>query len=627
MACAVPASGAARAKAPGFFTVTQAKGKWWLIPPGGAKFISMGINCVGPSDWSPIADSPKYRGGELRGGTEKWAAFTASRLRDWGFNTIAGWSDRSMWKQGMPYCVSLHLAAGNGHRLIDVWDPAYAERVGKALSEQAEGVSPNDPLLIGYFLDNEVPWYGEAGWPTGGKSLLEMYLKLPEEAPGRREAMAFMAGKAGEPADGNIGEASPAGEKKVGQGGPAGKLSFEAGMALMGKPGTADEFAGLVAARFMETAVSAVRKRDPNHLILGMRFANGAPDAVVRAVGAKTDVLTLNWYVKSGSPDPNFVDRFYLLSGKPVMITEYSYRAMENRTGTRNSRGADVTVQTQADRAIRYRRYVETLGALPEVVGFHWFQYSDQPTAGRFDGEDCNYGLVDHNDEPYEELLAAMRDLNGRIVKLHGESPLKLPASLDERRPLPPAKVARAGNAGLARGRFKPVTFVDYSRTMPGGKTWGDDSSGCAGKLEAVGGKAVFSYNAGPGWGCGADLMPEGGVTVNALGARRMVLRMKVPAGVRYIASINEDGAGPADAPSFTSPSGADGEQYLSPELVGSGRPADIRVELSDMRKGTGYGNQAGNETVDTQGMKTLGIHVGGGQGPGDIEIEWIRFE
>jgi hypothetical protein len=377
----------------------------------------------------------------------------------------------------------------------------------------------------------------------------------------------------------------------------------------------------MVAARFMETAVSAVRKRDPNHLILGMRFANGAPDAVVRAVGARTDVLTLNWYVKSGSPDPNFVDRFFLLSGKPVMITEYSYRAMENRTGTRNSRGADVTVQTQADRAVRFRRYVETLGALPEVVGFHWFQYSDQPTAGRFDGEDCNYGLVDHNDEPYEELLAAMRDLNGRIVKLHGESPLKLPVSLDERRPLPPAKVAQG------KGRFRPVTFVDYSRTSGGGKTWGDNSSGCAGTLEAGGGKAVFSYDAGPGWGCGVDLVPGGGAPAGALGARRMILRMKVPPGVRYVVSLNEDGVGPPDSASFASPSGADGEQYLGPELVGNGRVSDVKIELGDIRRGTGYGNQAGNETVDTQGIAIIGIHVGGGQGPGAIEIERVWLE
>jgi hypothetical protein len=215
-----------------------------------------------------------------------------------------------------------------------------------------------------------------------------------------------------------------------------------------------------------------------------------------------------------------------------------------------------------------------------------------------------------------------MRDVNGKMVKLHGESLLRLPVSLDERRPLPPVRVA-SGN----KGRFRPVIFADYSRTAPGGGTWGDESAGCRGRLEWEGGKAAFSFSAGPGWGCGTDLLPSSGAVVDALGARRLVLRMSAPAGLRFVVSIAEDGAGPPGSGTFASASGADGEQYISPDLSGNGRMGEVRIDLGQMRRGTQYGNQSGNETVDTVGIKLVGIHVAGGQGSGKILVERITLE
>lgn len=37
---------------------------------------------------------------------------------------------------------------------------------------------------------------------------------------------------------------------------------------------------------------------------------------------------------------------------------------------------------------------------LPAVVGMDWFQYFDEPTHGRDDGENFNFGLVDIHDQP-----------------------------------------------------------------------------------------------------------------------------------------------------------------------------------------------------------------------------------
>jgi hypothetical protein len=50
-------------------------------------------------------------------------------------------------------------------------------------------------------------------------------------------------------------------------------------------------------------------------------------------------------------------------------------------------------------------------------VGVDWFQFADEPRHGRIDGENFNFGLVDINDRPYEELTAMLAALNAAKLK------------------------------------------------------------------------------------------------------------------------------------------------------------------------------------------------------------------
>jgi len=52
-------------------------------------------------------------------------------------------------------------------------------------------------------------------------------------------------------------------------------------------------------------------------------------------------------------------------------------------------------------------------------VSPNWFQWSDQPAQGRFDGENGNYGLVKENDEPWELLTQRMTKVNGEIEAIY----------------------------------------------------------------------------------------------------------------------------------------------------------------------------------------------------------------
>ncbi|GIX08058.1 MAG: hypothetical protein KatS3mg115_2461 [Candidatus Poribacteria bacterium] len=127
------------------------------------------------------------------------------------------------------------------------------------------------------------------------------------------------------------------------------------------------------------------------------------------------DVVSYNNY--DFQPPVERLREVYRLTGRPILLTEFSFKAKDS--GLPNTKGAGTPVETQKDRADHFERYVTTLMELPFVIGYHWFQYSDQPPEGRFDGENSNFGLVTLQDEPWELLTERMREVNGRIESVH----------------------------------------------------------------------------------------------------------------------------------------------------------------------------------------------------------------
>ena len=57
------------------------------------------------------------------------------------------------------------------------------------------------------------------------------------------------------------------------------------------------------------------------------------------------------------------------------------------------------------------------------VIGADWFQWMDEPPAGRRgDAEDCNLGMVDIHDRPYEQLVTAVQETAPLLNPLHAGS-------------------------------------------------------------------------------------------------------------------------------------------------------------------------------------------------------------
>ncbi len=365
----------------GYFHTQQIDGRWWLVTPDGHVFFSKGVDNV--SYYPEAKSSPKPPDD-----TAAWAQSAARNLHDWNFNTAGAWSARQLYITGIVYAPVLNMAAAVQR---DVWLKGravdyFSEEFRAAADRVAEAnCAPhaNDPWLLGYFTDNELRWHKD--WRSG-QSLLESYLAMPESSAGFQRASEFL--------------------KKRGQ--TAAHLTEE----------DKEEFLGLVAGEYGRVTSAAIRHHDPNHLILGCRFAGYAGDSATRALGPYFDVISYHSYAANAPVEQ--LEKVAHLTGKPVMITEFSFKAMDS--GLPNTKGAAKPVATQQDRAEGFARYVRALAALPYCVGYHWFEYRDEPQEGRFDGENSNYGVVRIDFTPWEVLTAGMTKVNLEIEALHAKA-------------------------------------------------------------------------------------------------------------------------------------------------------------------------------------------------------------
>jgi hypothetical protein len=113
------------------------------------------------------------------------------------------------------------------------------------------------------------------------------------------------------------------------------------------------------------------------------------------------------------------IKRIYKITGLPMVIGEFHFGV----PGRGLAPGLAQT-SSQSERAVAYRYYVENAAAYPAIIGTHWFQWIDQPSTGRYDGENYNIGFVDVTDQPYRELINASRETFKRIFDIHsGKEP------------------------------------------------------------------------------------------------------------------------------------------------------------------------------------------------------------
>jgi hypothetical protein len=435
----------------GYFELAESNGRWWLVTPSGHAFFSLGVSTVHP--WSAYPQSSYlqnidalYGGGPER---QPWIDVTIDRLQAWGFNTIGGFSWVSVYDKGLPYAVDLDFSCGSGDpscatafpmvnkRFPDVFDPRFAASAQAMVQDwdpaSGRGISDEwltDPYLIGYWLDNDLWWWHD--WmvivDARAETVVEDFIEHDCSWAGKTAWVDHLRDRYGN----NISALNSAWGTRYGS---FGQLCTVYQVTSAGAATDKETFLSKVAQRYFDITVSAVRARDPNHLVLGIRFAESVPDPVLPAASA-CDALGINYYVgirpyELPTKFRNTLAHWYNLNGRPVIVAEYSFRSPD--TGLPGSRGGAYSVNTRAERADGYRNFFHYAAGSPNLVGLHWFQYVDQPVQGRHDGEDNNTGLVDEADAPYPEMIEAVRDINTYVYD-HllgtGQAPLRVPRLL-----------------------------------------------------------------------------------------------------------------------------------------------------------------------------------------------------
>jgi hypothetical protein len=177
------------------------------------------------------------------------------------------------------------------------------------------------------------------------------------------------------------------------------------------------DFATRIAEQYFRVCHDAVKEITPQTLYLGCRFA-WVNSRAVRAAAKFCDVIGYNKYTYS-------VADFELPDGvdAPVIIGEFHFGALDRgmfHTGLRRT-------DNQTARAEAYQNYVK--GALRNrfIVGTHWFQFGDQATTGRGDGENYQIGFLDVCDTPYPETVHASRQIGAQMYHLRLPSDRKTP--------------------------------------------------------------------------------------------------------------------------------------------------------------------------------------------------------
>jgi len=387
-------------KGSGYFRIEKLDGRWWFVDPDGYLFLSHGVDCVNPGGGGGARDLDKRQGmfkqlpveqfvqnnrGRASASFGSWNLYrrygedfrekanemVIKRMDKWGLNTIANWSNSAVYSQNkIAYTLQLSRLAmdGNLMGLADVYAPEFASNLDSSMKSYLPE-NKNNPWIIGYFVGNEPSWLGQEA------RLCDLILE-GEDRPIKAELQKYLK-------DGDTPE-----RKK--------------------------QFIFTTFNTFLQTVKSTMKRYDPNHLNLGIRFGNlnELDEELMEICRNAFDILSFNCY--DLKPDNAMMDRAIRLVDMPMIIGEYHFGTVD-----RGMAQSLWQVESQQQRGVAYRYYTEQGYAHPGLIGTAYFQWCDQDLTGRGDGENYNCGLIDVTDRPYKYQVEAMMETAKRLYAVH----------------------------------------------------------------------------------------------------------------------------------------------------------------------------------------------------------------
>ena len=397
----------------GFFRTEKIDGRWWYVDPDGYLFLSIGTggnsgrggvfkDMDNRKGWLKETPPEFLRQANNRGGQPTnnqrqqnntrvqptvdfgtWNLYrrygdnyqegnsltNVKRMEKWGVNTgSANFAQYGIPKPHMLYLRGFEVA-DDLMGLADIYAPGFAARMDSTMKTFLPQNKDN-PWVIGYFVGNEPAWI------RSEVRLCDMIL-AGRDRPIKTELQKFLK-------DGDTPE-----RKK--------------------------EFLYKTFNTFLQTVKTTMKRYDPNHLILGIRFGNlnSLDETLMEICHNAFDVLSFNCY--DLAPNQAMMDRALRLADLPMIIGEYHFGTVD-----RGMAQSLWQVNSQQERGVAYRYYTEQGYAHPGLIGTAYFTWNDQDLMGRgIDGENYNCGIVDVTDRPYKYQTEAMMETAKRLYSVH----------------------------------------------------------------------------------------------------------------------------------------------------------------------------------------------------------------
>jgi len=337
----------------GFFTLGQDNERIWLITPKGERFFSLGINHIDPASLR-YPENLHIWDEKYDGSTIEWIKKSVKpNLEAWGFNTM-GWEQEvtvRQWQHSrsftvdelkaldMPYCRMLPFIESHQwekHTVhFDFFCQEWIDWCDYVARSYCATVK-DDPNLIGYFFSDCPTWIHDRPQNEWRGPMFD-----PEKL-----------------------------ETKEGR----------------------DELSRM-ATQYYKTIHDAIRRYDPNHLVLGDRYEANAPIAmeVINAALLYVDVLSFQDF-----RDPaTHLEDWYKKTGKPVLLAD----------GSGIVPGDGIYKRTDGH---WYQKQVEALFENPGCIGFHLCgAYQRNKARAR--------GLLDEHEHPDMENVEIIQHTNELI--------------------------------------------------------------------------------------------------------------------------------------------------------------------------------------------------------------------
>lgn len=416
----------------GYWRTGKYNGRWVMVNPDGNVTILHGTNGVAPD---PMKGQTSGRTQNLYkahfSSTEEWSRYANALLTEYGFNfyslnpqrirntrNFVSESDSRLMHGHTPdkllgevaftfilrtFQWDYYLLTGKSFNMEDasqfvlMFDPDYLDYIDK-LAADAAALYKDDKDFIGYYLDNELRFMIAGN--TSPDIDLKDWLKIPTDSSKPRAyqyakdyAEKFMRDNGVEPLEANVTTALN------------------------------NAFLLDVSEYYYKTASEAMRRHDPNHLILGTRL-HGRPltlPQVHEACAKYCDIISVNMYGMWEPQDSYFITNYksWIKYDKPCFVTEFYTRDLdkkfEGETYSCTGEGGGWYVKGDVDRGLHYQNFVRKLISYNHCIGWQWFQFTDD--YAETNGWN-NKGLISPDYQPYLDILKLMRQLHWNIYQL-----------------------------------------------------------------------------------------------------------------------------------------------------------------------------------------------------------------